>query len=117
MPSFAKFTAIVIANLVESRPIAGWEAAAQLLQRFKQLAVTLEKDWARCPLAKLSHDTDFAGAFETFGTYTGTERRSRRRDTRHCFSYLVNLKDNPLHDAHALPVGSFSSGIRPRSPG
>ena len=61
MATFAKFTSLTLSNLLESRPIAGWEAVGRLLDRFKQLASTLEQDWSNCPLADLSHDTDVAG--------------------------------------------------------
>ena len=61
MASFARFAALALTNLVESRPIPGWKAVERILERLRQLTSTLEEDWSRCPLAALVQDTDIAG--------------------------------------------------------
>nr|VWO96328.1 Carnitine acetyl transferase [Ganoderma boninense] len=60
MASIAKFTALSLTVLVESRRAYGWEAIGHTLDRLKLLTSTVEGDWARCPLARVQDDTDFA---------------------------------------------------------
>ena len=60
MASLAKFTALSLTVLVESRPAHGWDVINRTLDRLKLLASTVEGDWTRCPLAAVKDDADFA---------------------------------------------------------
>ncbi len=60
MASLAKFTALSLNVLVESRRTHGWEAISLALDRLKLLTSTVEGDWARCPLAGVQDDAGFA---------------------------------------------------------
>ena len=60
MASLAKFTALSLSVLVESRRTHGWEAISRTLDRLKLLTSTVEGDWARCFLAGVQDDADLA---------------------------------------------------------
>ncbi|KAI1793301.1 hypothetical protein LXA43DRAFT_971977 [Ganoderma leucocontextum] len=60
MGSLAKFTALSLTVLVESRRVYGWEAISRALDPLKILTSTVEGDWARCPLAGVQDDADLA---------------------------------------------------------
>ncbi|KAH9924256.1 uncharacterized protein BXZ73DRAFT_50648 [Epithele typhae] len=62
MASYAKFTSLSLTNLVESRPVPGWQTIQQVLARFKQLTARLEDDWVKCALASVTGDEQFAGS-------------------------------------------------------
>ncbi|PIL22397.1 hypothetical protein GSI_15085 [Ganoderma sinense ZZ0214-1] len=59
MASIAKFTALSLTVLVESRRAYGWDAISRTLDRLKLITSTVEADWARCPLAGVQDDADF----------------------------------------------------------
>ncbi|KAI0670930.1 hypothetical protein C8Q78DRAFT_974125 [Trametes maxima] len=60
MASLARFTARALAVLVESRRASGWETLTRLLTHFQSLTSAVEKDWQKCPLARVSKDEDFS---------------------------------------------------------
>ncbi|RPD77986.1 hypothetical protein L226DRAFT_544371 [Lentinus tigrinus ALCF2SS1-7] len=60
MASLARFTALSLTVLVESRRLPGWEAIGRTLARLQSLAATVEGDWSKCPLASVSEDSQFA---------------------------------------------------------
>ncbi len=60
MASLARFTALSLTVLVESRRVPGWEAIGRTLSRLQSLTGTVEKDWLQCPLAGVNEDSDLA---------------------------------------------------------
>lgn len=71
MASLAKFTALSLTVLVESRRVPGWEASGNALSRLQSLSAALETGWSRCPLAGVREDSDLAGttSINTPSTY------------------------------------------------
>ncbi|RDX49946.1 hypothetical protein OH76DRAFT_499277 [Lentinus brumalis] len=60
MASLARFTALSLTVLVESRRVPGWEAIGRTLARLQSLTGTVEEDWLQCPLAGVNEDSDLA---------------------------------------------------------
>ncbi|TBU54621.1 hypothetical protein BD310DRAFT_1041642 [Dichomitus squalens] len=59
MASLARFTALSLTTLVESRRVHGWEAIGRTLDRLQSLTDIVENDWTRCPLAGVKDDAGF----------------------------------------------------------
>ncbi|KAI0684715.1 hypothetical protein C8T65DRAFT_593381 [Cerioporus squamosus] len=60
MASLARFTALSLNVLVESRRVPGWDAIGRTLARLQLLTAAVEKDWSRCPLAGVNNDNELA---------------------------------------------------------
>ncbi|KAI0755127.1 hypothetical protein C8Q80DRAFT_1143166 [Daedaleopsis nitida] len=71
MASLARFTALSLTTLVESRRNPGWEAIETTLDRIKSLTVSIESGWVRGPLADVSEDSELSeGATRETATAT-----------------------------------------------
>lgn len=62
MASLARFTALSLTILVESRRSAGWEAIETTLDRMKNLTAAIESGWVRGPLADVNEDSELSGS-------------------------------------------------------
>ncbi|KAI9058201.1 hypothetical protein FKP32DRAFT_1581696 [Trametes sanguinea] len=60
MSFIARFAARSLTILVESRREAGWNAIGLTLTRLESITTSVEKDWEKCPLARVAHDGEFA---------------------------------------------------------
>ncbi|KAI0631994.1 hypothetical protein C8Q77DRAFT_1210348 [Trametes polyzona] len=71
MSSLARFMARVLTVLVESRRAAGWETIGHTLKRLQALTAAVERDWEKCPLARITKDEELADD-DTRGIATAT---------------------------------------------
>ncbi|KAI8986188.1 hypothetical protein BD414DRAFT_440834, partial [Trametes punicea] len=60
MSSLARFAARAVTVLVESRRAPGWEAISRTLSHLRSLTAEVEKDWEKCPLAKVTKEEEFS---------------------------------------------------------
>ncbi|KAI0373867.1 hypothetical protein BV20DRAFT_988973 [Pilatotrama ljubarskyi] len=60
MSGLARFTAQSLTILVESRRALGWESIGRTLGRFQHVTSLVEKDWEKCPLARVQTDEGYA---------------------------------------------------------
>ena len=116
MASLAKFTALSLTVLVESRRVPGWEAIGTTLSRLQSLTAAIETGWVRCPLAGVTSDDDLAGERSTsLGNAYSYTRDCRRDNAGDSNCDVADLEDSPFHDAHGSPIRPLNCRIHPSS--